>query len=56
MSAKLDKLIRKSNQVQKKDLTKLVDKVIERQLLMSWNKRWRLAMKILIGRRKSSLS
>jgi len=35
MNAKTDKAIRKANQVQKKDLTKLVDKVIERQRLMT---------------------
>jgi len=52
MSDKQAKQIRKANQVQKKDLTKLVDKVIERQRLMPFGKRWRLALKILISKKE----
>jgi len=52
MSSKQDKLIRKANQVQKKDLTKLVDKVIERQMMMPLKKRWKLALKILMSKDK----
>ena len=49
MSGKKDKAIRKANQVQKKDLTNLVNKILERQLAMPLKRRWKIALKILIG-------
>jgi len=49
MSGKQDKILRKENQIQQKDLKHLVDKVIQRQMQMPFKKRMRLALKIMFS-------
>ncbi|MCK5609704.1 hypothetical protein KAR91_47965 [Candidatus Pacearchaeota archaeon] len=57
MSGKKDKELRKANQVQgkDKDINKIVKKVVEKQSELPFNKRWRIAMKIFMGRGVSKM-
>ena len=52
MSGKKDKLLRKSNQIQKKQLRSVVNDVVDRAMVQPLKVRWRLALKILMGEGK----
>lgn len=52
MRSKKAKEIRKASQYETRQITEIFKQVMDQQLAMPFKTRWRMALKILIGKRK----
>ena len=52
MNEKQEKKLRKENKLQTKQITEIFNTVLEKQLTMPFKLRWRIALKILIGKQQ----
>ena len=53
-SQKEAKRVRKENQFAKRQITEVFNLVVEKQLALPWKLRWRLALRILRGKKSDN--